>query len=138
MVRTQKIKIYTDGGAKGNPGPAAIGVVIEFDGTFKEYNQAIGETTNNVAEYRAAIFALQKLKQLVGKECAKKAQIKLRTDSELLVKQINGEYKIKNTNLKPLFIDLWNLKQDFEHLTFSSIPREKNKAADRLVNEALF
>lgn len=134
----QKVVIHTDGGAKGNPGPAAIGVVIDIGGDIKEYHQAIGRTTNNVAEYRAVLFALQKLKQLLGKDDARKAHIKLKTDSELVTKQINGKYKVKNEQLKALFIDLWNLLQDFDNITISSIPREQNDAADKLVNKALF
>ena len=134
----QKVVIHTDGGAKGNPGPAAIGVVINIGGDVKEYHQAIGRTTNNVAEYRAVLFALQKLKQLLGKDDARKAHIKLKTDSELVTKQINGKYKVKNEQLKALFIDLWNLLQDFDNITISSIPREQNDAADKLVNKALF
>ena len=134
----QKVVIHTDGGAKGNPGPAAIGVVIDIGGDIKEYHQAIGRTTNNVAEYRAVLFALQKLKQLLGKDDARKAHIKLKTDSELVTQQINGKYKVKNEQLKALFIDLWNLLQDFDNITISSIPREQNDAADNLVNKALF
>ena len=134
----QKVVIHTDGGAKGNPGPAAIGVVIDVGGDIKEYHQAIGRTTNNVAEYRAVLFALQKLKQLLGKDNARKAHVELKTDSELVTKQINGKYKVKNEQLKVLFVDLWNLLQDFDNVTISSIPREQNDAADKLVNKALF
>ncbi len=134
----QKVVIHTDGGAKGNPGLAAIGVVIDISGDIKEYHQAIGRTTNNVAEYRAVLFALQKLKQLLGKDDARKAHVELKTDSELVTKQINGKYKVKNEQLKVLFVDLWNLLQDFDNITISSIPREQNHAADKLVNKALF
>ncbi len=134
----QKVVIHTDGGAKGNPGPAAIGVVIDISGDIKEYHQAIGRTTNNVAEYRAVLFALQKLKQLLGKDNARKAHVELKTDSELVTKQINGKYKVKNEQLKVLFVDLWNLLQDFDDVTIRSIPREQNDAADKLVNKALF
>ena len=138
MGKREKIIIYADGGSKGNPGPAAIGVMIQLDGVPKTYNKSIGQATNNVAEYRAVIFALHKLKQLIGKERAKKTQVEIRSDSELLVKQQNAEYKIKEPNLQLLFIELWNLRQDFGDVAFKLIPRGKNTAADRLVNEALF
>ena len=128
-----KLVIYTDGGSRGNPGPSAIGVVIGE----KEYGEKISDTTNNVAEYSAVVFALKKAKQLLTKIEAKKTEIDLKTDSELLVKQLNGEYKIKNEKLQPLFIEVWNLKQDFKSVTFTHVPREKNKEADSQVNRAL-
>ena len=128
-----KLIIYTDGGSRGNPGPSAIGVVIGE----KEYGEKINNTTNNVAEYSAVVFALKKAKHLLTKIEAKKTEIDLRTDSELLVKQLNGEYRIKNEKLQPLFIEVWNLKQDFKSVTFTHVPREKNKEADAQVNKAL-
>src|SRR3989338_1269482 len=128
-----KLVIHTDGGARGNPGPAAIGVVVGE----KEYGEAIGKTTNNVAEYKAVIFALKKAKHLLGGKRAASTEVELRTDSELLTSQLNGEYKIKNKELQPLFIEIWNLKQDFKNVKFTQIPRAKNKEADRLVNKAL-
>lgn len=128
-----KLVIYTDGGSRGNPGPAAIGAVVGD----KEYSQAIGHTTNNVAEYSAIIFALKKAKQLIGKEKAKQTEVDVYTDSQLITNQINGEFKIKDADLTPLFVELWNLKQDFGNVTFTHVPREKNKEADRLVNKAL-
>ncbi|PIR07176.1 hypothetical protein COY65_00020 [Candidatus Jorgensenbacteria bacterium CG_4_10_14_0_8_um_filter_39_13] len=129
----EKIIIYTDGGSRGNPGPAAIAAVINN----KFYSERIGETTNNVAEYKAAIFALKKTKHLLGNKKAKKTNLEIRSDSELVINQLNGEYKIKNDDLKPLFIEIWNLKQDFESVKFTSIPREENKIADKLVNQTL-
>jgi len=125
--------IYTDGGSRGNPGPSAIGAVVGG----KEYGQAIGQATNNVAEYSAVIFALKKAKQLLTKVKARQTDVELRTDSELLVKQLNGEYKIKDADLQPLFIEVWNLKQDFKSVTLTHITRDKNKKADSLVNKAL-
>ena len=125
--------VYTDGGSRGNPGPSAIGVVI---GTRK-YNEKIGDTTNNVAEYKAALFALKKLVLLSGKKGAQELEVEIRTDSELMAKQINGKYKIKDSELQPLFMEIWNLKQDFKNVSFVQIPREQNKEADKLVNEAL-
>lgn len=136
-----KIIIYCDGGSRGNPGPAAIGVVIDGKGKMekvkKEYSLYLGKTTNNDAEYQAAIFGLKKVKQLIGKEKAKQAGIEIKADSELLVNQINGNYKIKEESLIPNFIELWNLKQDFKSVRFIHIPREQNKKADFLVNREL-
>ena len=135
----EKIIIYTDGGSRGNPGPAAIGAVIKDAGgrTFKSYGEAIGEATNNEAEYRAVIFALQKAKALWGKKKTHDLEIEFYMDSELVAKQLTGEYKIEEERLFPLFIKIWNLKMDFDEISFKHIPREKNKEADRLVNEAL-
>ncbi|OHA46032.1 MAG: hypothetical protein A3A80_03050 [Candidatus Terrybacteria bacterium RIFCSPLOWO2_01_FULL_44_24] len=131
--------IYTDGGSRGNPGPAAIGFVIE-DGrgrALKEYGETIGKATNNIAEYKALVLALKKLKAIIGGEKAAKAEVEVRADSELLMKQLNGEYKLKDAGLMPLFIEIWNIKQDFKDIVFVHVPREENKVADRMVNDAL-
>ncbi len=128
-----KLLISTDGGARGNPGPAAIGYIVGG----KKYGERIGETTNNVAEYRAAIAALKKAKQLLGKTKAKATEVELRLDSELIYKQIGGKYKILEPDLQTFFIELWNLKQDFKSVEFIKIPREENKEADKMVNQAL-
>ena len=133
LFKNSKLIIYTDGGARGNPGPAAIGVIVGS----KKYAETIGETTNNVAEYKAVIFALKKAKHLIGKVKSKESKIEVRSDSELIVKQLKGEYKIKDEELKPLFVDVWNLRKDFKDIEFTLIPREENKEADRLVNQAL-
>ena len=130
-----KLVVYTDGGSRGNPGNAAIGVV--FPDLGKEYGEAIGKATNNVAEYSALIFALKKAKQLIGKEKAGETDIEVRSDSELMVSQLSGRYKLKEDGLKDLFIEVWNLKQDFKSVSFHHIPREQNKKADALVNRAL-
>ena len=131
--------IHTDGGARGNPGPAAIGVVIQkSDGGLKrEYCEYIGETTNNEAEYRAVIFALKKLKQLIGKNDTSRAKVEVHLDSELLERQMNGHYKIMDKNLQNLFLKIWNLKVDFGEVIFKHIPREDNHGADKLANAAL-
>ncbi len=129
----KKLIIYTDGGARGNPGPAAIGVVVGE----KSYGEAIGNTTNNIAEYKAVIFGLKKAKTLLGGKKAEETDVEVHSDSELIVSQMNGKYKIKEDSLKPLFIDIWNLKQDFKSVSFIHIPREKNREADKLVNQAL-
>ena len=125
-----KMVIYTDGGARNNPGPAAIGVVIGE----KEYSKFLGQATNNEAEYQAIIFALKKVKQLIGKGKSKSAEIEIKSDSELLISQLNGQFKIKEKNLVPFFIEIWNLKQNFGEVKFVQIPREENKRADLLVN----
>ena len=134
-----KFIIHTDGGARGNPGPAAIGVVIEEagGGLKKGYSEYIGETTNNEAEYQAVVFAMKKLKQLIGKKTAGEAKIEFHTDSELLERQINGHYKIMGRKLQELFLEIWNLKVDFGEVVFKHLLREKNKEADKLVNAAL-
>jgi ribonuclease HI len=131
----KKIIIYTDGGARGNPGPAGIGVVI-CDGvdenkvlaTHKKY---IGETTNNQAEYRAVVLGLEEAKKMAATEVA------VRLDSELVCQQINGEFKLKNKDFQDSFIKIWNLRQSFKKITFQYIPREKNRLADKLVNQAI-
>lgn len=128
-----KLIIYADGGARGNPGPAAIGVVIGS----RKYGERIGETTNNVAEYKALLFALQKAKQLLSKRQAKTTELEVRMDSELVVKQLNGQYKILEPELQGFFLQIWNLKLDFKHVEFIHIPREENREADRMVNLAL-
>jgi len=134
-----KLLINVDGGARGNPGPAAIGVVIKSADlkTIKDYKQTIGKATNNEAEYQAAILALQKAKLLLGKKEAKLASLELRSDSQLLVEQINGHYKILNERIQLLFLKLWNAKMDFKEVVFQLIPREENGEADQLVNQAL-
>lgn len=136
---TNKYLIHTDGGSRGNPGPAAIGVVIKKSdgGTKHEYGEFLGHATNNEAEYKAVIFALKKLKQLVGKKEAGAAKIEVHADSELLVRQLNGQYKVTAEKVQPLFLELWNLKLDFGEVVFKHVPREENKEADRLVNVAL-
>ncbi len=131
--KNQKLIIHTDGGARGNPGPAAIGAIIGD----KEYSEAIGNTTNNVAEYQAVIFALKKAKALLGGDKAKETELEIRSDSELLVSQVRGEYKIKDKELQPLFVEVWNKMQNFKKVVFKLIPREENKEADALVNRAL-
>lgn len=136
----QKLIIYTDGGSRGNPGSAAIGVVIcdERGRVIKEYGEGLGEATNNEAEYQAVIFAIKKIKQLFGKKDAKNFAIEFKSDSELLTKQLNGQYKIEEPGLQPLFLKVWNLKIELGgNVKFEHIPREENKRADKLVNEAL-
>lgn len=139
MKKTEKIIIYTDGGSRGNPGSAGIGVVIANGKgeAIKEYSDDIGVRTNNEAEYEAVIFGLQKAKQVFGKNKTKEMEIEMRMDSELVARQLRGEYKIMEEKLFPLFIKVWNLRIDFGKITFKEIPREQNREADRLANEAM-
>lgn len=142
MNPVNKIIVYIDGGSRGNPGPAAIAFAIakadlELRIKNSEFSKFIGEATNNEAEYQAAIFALKKIKHLIGGEKSEKTELEIKSDSELLVRQINGQYKIKEKDLTPLFIEIWNLKQDFARVKFVQIPREENKQADLLVNREL-
>lgn len=134
-----KVIAYTDGGSRGNPGPAAIGVYIEDASGkgLKEVAEYIGNGTNNFAEYQAVAVALETLKKMYGKK-TKEIEFELRMDSELVKRQLNYEYQIKDPGLVPLFIGIHNLRvSSFPHLILTHVPREKNKDADRLVNEAL-
>ena len=136
-----KIKVYTDGGARGNPGPAAIGVVISVEGGEhwkKTYQEYIGEATNNNAEYRALILALKKVKQLFGSEKLQEYEVECYADSELMVKQLNGEYKVKEPDIQKFFMEVWNLKLELEvPISFYHIARALNAEADKLVNQIL-
>lgn len=131
----QKIIMYTDGGSRNNPGPAAIGVFIET--LHKQFGHFIGEKTNNEAEYAAVIYGLQKIKHLIGKDKAKDVEVECYLDSEFVTKQLKHEYKVKESNIQKYFLETWNLMLDFGKVTFNHIPREKNITADKLVNEAL-
>ena len=132
MIHNSKLIIYTDGGARGNPGPAAIGIIVDGEG-FREY---IGETTNNVAVYKAVIFALKKSLELLG-EKSRKTILEINLDSELIANQLKGDYRVKHENLKPLFLECLNLMKNFKKTLFNIIPREKNTEADKLVNQEL-
>lgn len=135
----KKIIIYTDGGSRGNPGPSAIGAVFcnEKGDIIKKYSESLGKKTNNEAEYEGVIFALKKFKALFGKKLAESSEIEIRADSELLIRQLNGQYKILEPKIQSLFLTVWNLKLDFKKVKFKLIPRDQNKTADSLVNEAL-
>lgn len=134
-----KVIAYVDGGSRGNPGPAALGVSVQDDRgkVIKEYGQFLGTKTNNEAEYCSAIFALEKIRSLWGKGRAKELSVEIRSDSQLLVEQMNGRYKIVNPKLVPLFMKLWNLRIDFGRVEFTAVSRNDNTEADRLVNQAL-
>lgn len=129
------IKMFTDGGARNNPGPAAVGIYIETLG--KKYGEYIGTKTNNEAEYEALIAGLKKIKALIGKEKSKKSTIECYLDSELVVNQLNHKYKLSEKHIQQLFLTVWNLMLDFGNVKFYHIMREKNKVADSLVNMAL-
>ena len=128
-----KVIIYTDGASRGNPGRSAIGAVIadEKGNTLATISKRIGRATNNQAEYRAVIAALEKAVK-VG---AKNADIRM--DSELVVKQLNGRYRVRNMSLKPLYDKATGLLASLERYRISHIPRSRNAEADRLANRAL-
>jgi len=128
-----KAKLFTDGGARGNPGPAAYGYVLEAeDGTvLAAHGERIGVATNNVAEYRALIAGLEKAVELAVSE------VEVVSDSELLVKQMNGEYRVKNAALQDLSIQASRLARELGKVSYTAVRREHNKLADQLVNEAL-
>lgn len=126
-----KATLHTDGGARGNPGPSGIGVVLDFEGKQYLYKEYIGEGTNNQAEYRAVLLGLQKAKELGADE----ADVFL--DSELVKEQLSGNYKVKNPELGNLFVKIWNLSQSFKKIKYVHIYRSDNKLADKLVNEAI-
>ena len=131
-MNDRTVIIHTDGGARGNPGSGGIGVVIEEGAeTVAAFGEFIGHVTNNQAEYRAVIRALEKAKELGA------THVEVFVDSQLIARQIRREYKIKEKTLAQLLVQVWNLAQDFKSFSIKEIPREKNKAADTLVNEAI-
>ncbi len=152
-----KLIINTDGGARGNPGPAGIGVLIanEAGEIISRHKEYIGKATNNVAEYRALILGLQKARKISNFQYqipnqvhnspppplilrgGEEVELEIRMDSELIVRQMQGRYKIKDSGLKLLAEQAFGLIKNFEQVNFIHIPREQNKEADKLVNEAL-
>lgn len=128
-----KATLYTDGGSRGNPGPAAFAYVLEAeDGTVLEArSERIGVATNNVAEYRALVAGLERAVE------AGVDDLEVVSDSELLVKQMRGEYRVKSRGLQPLFLEASRLARAIDRVAFTAVPRERNALADRLVNEAL-
>jgi ribonuclease HI len=128
-----KARLWTDGGARGNPGPAAFAYVLEADdGTVLDARgEAIGVATNNVAEYSALVAGLSRAVEVgVG-------ELEVRSDSELMVKQMRGEYRVKNRDLQSLFLDASRAAREIGRVTYTHVRREHNELADRLVNEAL-
>jgi len=132
-LNVNKVIINADGAARGNPGPAAIGATIKDEGgnIIASISRRIGITTNNQAEYRAIITALEKAVSLGAR------QVILKSDSKLIVEQINGRYKIKNTALRPLYQEIVRLTGSLENITISYVPRSRNAEADKLANKAL-
>ncbi len=128
-----KLITFTDGGARGNPGPAAAGVVIkDNDGKIVEnFGKHLGSQTNNFAEYIALILALTRAKELGATE------VECFLDSELVVKQMRREYKVKEATLQKLWLQAWNLAATFKKITYNHVPRAQNKLADAEVNKTL-
>lgn len=133
MKEYNKLIVFTDGGSRGNPGPAAIGAVLKDEAgvIVAEISEYIGETTNNQAEYRAVVAAIEKAKALKAEE------LDFFLDSELVVKQLKREYKVRDKDLAPLFMKIYNAMMGFKKVTFKHVRREFNAEADKLVNEAL-
>jgi ribonuclease HI len=128
-----KVIVHVDGGARGNPGPAAAACVISApDGeVLAEHTELLGRQTNNVAEYRALLLGLAKSRELGADE------IEVIGDSELIAKQVNGVYKVKHEAMKPLYLDAMSALRGFASWSIRTVPRAQNKRADALVNEAL-
>lgn len=132
-LKNKQLEIYIDGGARGNPGPAGIGIVI-LDGSgkkIKDISKYIGKATNNIAEYSALLYGLEEALILRANE------IKINLDSELVAKQIIGEYRVKDSNIKPLFERALNMLKSFKDFEINHIDRSENKEADKLVNKAI-
>jgi ribonuclease HI len=132
-LKNKRLEIYIDGGARGNPGPAGIGVVIlDSSGKkVKDISKYIGEATNNIAEYNALLYGLEEVLILRADE------IKINLDSELVAKQISGEYRVKDAGIRPLFERAINMLKGFKNFEINHIDRSKNKEADKLVNKAI-
>lgn len=128
-----RLRIFTDGGARGNPGPAGIGVVIydESGKIIKKFGKFLGEKTNNEAEYEAVIAALKSASEFGA------SQVTIYLDSELVARQLNSIYKVKNLRMQELALKVRNLETKFKKVSYKTIPREKNERADALVNEAI-
>ena len=131
MKRTQSCEVYIDGASRGNPGPAGVGVVFMDPAGTRQFSKYLGETTNNVAEYLALVYALQEALQ------AGYAALTVKTDSELLARQVNGQYRVRDSQLR-LFHDLaLHLAQGFRQCRVEHIPRTENRIADRLAGQAV-
>ena len=128
-----RARLFTDGGSRGNPGPAAYGYVIEAEDRtiLASHGAAIGVATNNVAEYRALLAGLERAAEVGVTE------LEVVSDSELLVKQMRGEYRVKNAALRELQAEAARMAASIERVTYTAVRREDNELADRLVNEAL-
>lgn len=132
LMSFKRLSIHTDGACSGNPGPAGIGVVIkDGDVIVKEVSRSIGIATNNIAEYTALVVALQEAMLLQAEE------VDVKTDSELMYKQIIGEYKVKHENMLPLFEQVKSLIANFKKFNIAHVRREFNKEADKLSTQAI-
>ena len=136
IVYTMHLIIYTDGGARGNPGPAGSGVVIyhtkgDAEELVEKFGKYLGIATNNQAEYTAVLLAIKRARAIGA------TSIDFMMDSELAVRQLKREYKVRNAELAVLFTRIWNELIHFKKVTFTHIPREKNQAADQMVNQAI-
>lgn len=128
----KSLELFIDGASKGNPGPAGVGVVICLNGeVIKNLSRSIGNTTNNVAEYYALIFGLEEALIL------RAGEVVVNTDSELLARQLNGAYKVKNASLKLLFVQIQHLASAFHKIEIRQIPRERNRGADKLASQGI-
>ncbi|MDO4874138.1 MAG: ribonuclease HI family protein [Candidatus Gracilibacteria bacterium] len=131
---TQKLLLFTDGGSRGNPGPAGCGIFIadENMNPLKKGYRFLGETTNNIAEYTAIKIGIEKCIEMGATE------IEVRADSKLAIEQLSGNFKIKNENLRRIFLEIQDILADWDgKITYIHIPREQNKEADRLSNVAM-
>ena len=132
-MKGKKVVLYTDGGSRGNPGPSGIGVVVldSKKKKIKEISKYIGEATNNIAEYSALVCGLEEAATLGASD------VVVFMDSELLAKQLSGEYRVKDGNIRPLFEKALGILKNFSSFEIKHIAREKNKEADKLVNKAI-
>jgi len=132
-MKINRVIINTDGASQGNPGPAAIGATVkdEKGRLLASISRSIGRTTNNQAEYRAIIAALEKVADLGA------IHVDIHSDSQLVVRQLNGKYRVKKASLRPLYLEVHRLLSQFKGFTITYIPREQNKEADALANAAL-
>jgi ribonuclease HI len=128
-----KVVVHVDGGARGNPGPAGIGVVVSSDDgqVLRELGERIGPATNNVAEYRALLRGIEVARELGASE------VEFVNDSELIAKQLTGQYRVKHPAMRPLFAEATAALQGFDSWSIRSVPRAQNADADALVNQAL-
>ena len=132
-MKSKRLLIYIDGAARGNPGPAGLGVVIydENKTLIKEFHKSVGQATNNIAEYSALVYALQEVHMLGAKD------VLIHMDSELVYKQLKGEFRVKDKKLKPLFDQAIHLINGLEKIELKHIDRSLNKEADKLANKAI-
>lgn len=133
MAASKKVELFIDGAARGNPGPAGLGVVIKDAAkkTIKEFYKYIGNATNNIAEYNALVYGLQEAHMLGATE------VKLNLDSELIAQQLKGEFRVRDIKIKPFFDQAIHLINGFKSFEVNHIPREENKEADKLANKAI-